>query len=151
MCGGVVDCRNALNSRSARCSTQIGPRTSHNPCNTNALGPAHSYAYMAISAGEIAERGSFVDLGDVSNARTDQKHGCVSANVSSRFRVQVGGKPRTVCAQARPELQVFPFDECRDIPRNKVENHWVVFGTKKREPAMYYLFRNFEVSANKKL
>ena len=34
---------------------------------------------VTVSAGEIAERGSFVGLGDVRNPRTDQKHGCVSA------------------------------------------------------------------------
>ena len=81
---------------------------------------------VTVSAGEIAERGSFVDLGDVRNPRTDRKHGCVSANVS-RFRVKVGGRPRTVCVQARPELHVFLLDEWRDIGRNNVENRWNVF------------------------
>ena len=37
---------------------------------------------VAVSAGEIAERGSFVDMEDIRNPRTDHKHGCVSANVS---------------------------------------------------------------------
>ena len=78
------------------------------------------------SDGEIAERGSFVDLGDVRNPRTDRKHGCVSANVS-RFQLKIGGKPRTVCVQARPELHVFLLDEWRDIGRNNVENRWNVF------------------------
>ena len=86
------------------------------------------------SAGKIAERGSFVDLGDVRNPRTDRKHGCDSANVS-RFRAKVGGKPRTVCVQARPELHVLLFDEWKDIRRNKVENRWnaFVFGTRDLE------------------
>ena len=79
-----------------------------------------------VSAGEIVERVSFVDLGDVRNPRTDRKHGCVSANVS-RFRVKVGGRPRTVCVQARPELHVFLLDEWGDIGRNNVENRWNVF------------------------
>ena len=74
-----------------------------------------------VSAGKIAERGSFVGLGDVRNPRTDQKHGCASANVS-RFRVKVGGKPRTVCVQARPELHMFLLDEWQDIRRNKAKH-----------------------------
>ena len=78
---------------------------------------------VTVSAGEIAERGSFVDLRDVRNPRTDRKHGCVSAKVS-RFRVEVNGKPRTVCVRARPELHVFLLDEWRDIRRNNVENRW---------------------------
>ena len=101
---------------------------------------------VTVSAGEIVERGSFVDLGDVRNPRTDRKHGCVSVNVS-RFRVKVGGRPRTVCVQARPELQVFLLDEWRDIGRNNVENRWnvFVFGTrfwnaKKRTRAEYSFF-----------
>ena len=78
---------------------------------------------VTVSAGEITERGSFVDLGDDRNPLTDRKHGCVSAHVS-KFRVKFAAKPRTVCVQARPELQVFPFDEWRDIRRNNVESHW---------------------------
>ena len=61
---------------------------------------------ITVPAAEIAERYSFVDPRNVRNPRTDRKHGCVSANVS-RFRVKVGGKLRTVCVQARPELHVF--------------------------------------------
>ena len=59
---------------------------------------------------------------------------CVSANVS-RFRAEVSGDPRTVCVQARPELQVFLLDEWRGIRRNNVENHWnaFVFGTRNLE------------------
>ena len=84
---------------------------------------------VTVSAGEIAERGSFVDLRDVRNPRTDRNHGCIPANVS-RFRVKFGGKPRMVCAQGPPELHVFLLDEWRDIGRNKVENCWnVFFGT----------------------
>ena len=109
MCVTVLIVANALDSRPACRSTKIGPRTSQDPYNTNAHGPAQSQA-CNFSAGEIAERGSFVDLGDVRNPRTDRKYGCVSANVS-RFRVKVGGKPRTVCVQARPELHVFLLDE----------------------------------------
>ena len=83
---------------------------------------------VTVSAGEIVERGSFVDLGDVRNPRTDRKHGCDPAKVS-RFRVKVGGKPRMVCVRARAELQVLPF-EWRNISRNNVENRWnVFFGT----------------------
>ena len=74
-----------------------------------------------VSAGDIAGRGSFVDLGDVPNPRTDRKHGWISVN-ESRFRVNVSGKPRAVCVEARPELQVFPFDERRDIRCNNVES-----------------------------
>ena len=81
-----------------------------------------SFKHVTVSAGEIAERGSFVGLGDVHNPRTDRKHGCDPANVS-RFTVKVGGKPRTVGVHARPELQVFPFDRWRDIRRINVENH----------------------------
>ena len=74
-----------------------------------------SHKALTVSAGKNAERGSFVELGDVRNPRTDQKqHGCLSANVF-RFRVNVGGKPRTVCVPGLPGLQVFPFDEWRDI------------------------------------
>ena len=99
---------------------------------------------VTVSAGEIVERGSFVDLGDVRNPRTDRKHGCVSANVS-RFRVKVGGRPHAECVQARPELHVFLLDEWEDIGRNNVENRWNVilervFGTKKREPVRSIAF-----------
>ena len=56
-----------------------------------------------------------MDLGGIRNSRTDQKHGCVSANVS-RFRVKVGVKPRTMCVQAGPELRVFLFNELWVLP-----------------------------------
>ena len=81
---------------------------------------------VTVSAGEIAERGSFVDLRDVRNPRTDRKHVCVSAH-ASKFRVKTGGKPRTVYVQSRPELQVFPLDGWRDIGRNNFENRWNAF------------------------
>ena len=81
------------------------PHRTQNPCNTNANGPSQSKP-ETVSAGEIAERGSFVDLGDVRDPRTDRKHGSVSANVS-RFQVKIGGKPRTACVPAWPELHVF--------------------------------------------
>ena len=98
---------------------------------------------VTVSAGEIVERGSLVDLGDVRNPRTDRKHGCVSANVS-RFRVKVGGRPRTVCIQARPGLHVFLLDEWRDIGRNNVENRWNVFLERKKEnPCGVLLFRRY--------
>ena len=92
---------------------------------------------VTVSAGEIAEKASFVDLEDDRNPRTDRKHGCVSVNVS-RVRVKVGGKPCTVCVQARPEVHVFLLDEWRDIRRNNIENRWNVFlervfGTQARE------------------
>ena len=69
---------------------------------------AHVAPRVALAAGEIAERGSLVDLGEknmifFSSRGHLQKHGCDSANVS-RFTVQVGGKPRTVCVQARPQI-----------------------------------------------
>ena len=41
--------------------------------------------------------------------------------------MEVGGKPLEVCVRTRPELQVFPFDEWRDIRRDNVENRWNVF------------------------
>ena len=41
--------------------------------------------------------------------------------------MKVGGRPRTVCVQARPELHVFLLDEWRDIGRNNVENRWNAF------------------------
>ena len=67
--------------------------------------------------------------------------------------MKVGGKPRTVCVQARSELQVFPFDEWRHIHRNNVENHWNavlerVFWNAKRTG---FRFGNFGDSANRKL
>ena len=92
----------------------------------------HSIEPVTVSAGEIAQRGSFVDLGDVRNPQPDRTHGWVSANVS-RFMVKVSGKPRTVCVQARPELQVFPFDEWRNIGRNSVEIHWNAFLERKKK------------------
>ena len=95
---------------------------------------------ITVSAGEIAKRGSLVDLGGVRNPRTDRKHGCVSAN-GSKFRVKVGGKTRTVCVQARPALQVFPFDEWSQERRKSLER---VFGTRLR-------LRKFGGSANRKL
>ena len=58
---------------------------------------------LTVSAGEMAERVSSVDVGHVRNTRTDRQHGCVAANVS-RFTMKVGGKPRSVWVQARPEL-----------------------------------------------
>ena len=64
-----------------------------------------------------------MDLGDVRYPRTDPKHGYDSANVL-RFRVKVGGKPRTVCVQAWPELHGFLLDEWRYIRGNKVANRW---------------------------
>ena len=96
---------------------------------------------VTVSAGEIAERGSFVDLGGVRKPRTDRKHGCVSANVS-RVRVRVSGKPRAVCVQGRPELHVFLLDEWRDIGRNNVENRWNAFLERKKEnPLLVHDFR----------
>ena len=70
----------------------------------------HSLKPVTVSAGEIAERGSFVDLRNVRNPRTDRKYGCISANVWT-FRVKFGGKPRMVCAQGPPELHVFLLDK----------------------------------------
>ena len=92
---------------------------------------------VTVSAGEIAERGSFVDLGGVRNPRTDRKHGCVSAH-ASRFRVKVGGKPRAVCVLARPELHVvFLLEEWRDNCRNNVENRWNVCLERKKENPLF--------------
>ena len=106
---------------------------------------------VTVSAGEIAERGSFVDLGDVRNPRTDLKHGCISAN-ASRFRVEFGGKPRMVCVQGPPGLHVFLLDKWGDIRRNNVENRWnvkrVPWNAKKRTRVR---FGHFEGSPNRKL
>ena len=100
---------------------------------------------VTVSADEIAERGSFVNLGDVRHPRTDRKNGCAPASVS-RFRVHVGGKPRKVCIQARPELQVIPLNEWRDIGRNNVEKHWNAFLERKRTR---FRLRNFGGSSNR--
>lgn len=89
---------------------------------------------LTVSAGEMAERVSSVDVGHVRNTRTDRQHGCVAANVS-RFTMKVGGKPRSVWVQARPELQEFPLDELRDIRLNNIENHlYALFERRKDNP-----------------
>ena len=90
---------------------------------------------VTVSAGEIAERGSFVDLGDVRNSRTDRKHGCVSANVS-RFRVEVGGKPRTVCLGTAGVVCVSVGRVARYSSQQRRKSLERVFETQKREPAV---------------
>ena len=57
----------------------------------------------------------------------------MSATRGLTENLQVDRKPRTVCVYARPELQVFPLDQWRDIRRNNVENHWNVFLELKKE------------------
>ena len=101
MCVTLMIAANALDSRPPCWSTQIVPiKNLTEPLQYQcAWACAASSLYQVIvSDGKIAERGSFVDVGDVRNPRTDRKHGCVSANVS-RFRVKFGGKLRAVCAQ----------------------------------------------------
>ena len=104
-----------------------------------------SLKHVTVSAGEIAERGSFVDLGHVRNPRTDRKHGWlrlgerVEILIESCWEAAYGVIPGTTgvaCVSVGRVAKYWSQQRRKSLER-VLER---VFGTQKENPCLVHDF-----------